>query len=252
MVRQERDELDAIYEGLAADPAAFLTGNVDPEIQRDVARNLILEMDDESFDALVDDISDWARNPQARETEATRAENERLRREADTRREVQERRQVNRQAAQIAQAVDDMIPDDFDDSRADRFFRFALAELQTVMTKHKTTIEPAEVPELLGRLGVLEDFGLSTNGGSRASAVDRPSAGDSASRKGSADPAQGSEPTSEEIQGRMERRKQAAATAPAGAGSGAAEGLKPPPGQTYKERRNWLARRLGLPEKDEI
>jgi hypothetical protein len=52
-----------------------------------------------------------------------------------------------------------------------------------------------------------------------------------------------------DVRERLKRRKSAAIT-PAGAGSAAPAGFMKVPGEKYGDRRNRLAKALGLPEKD--
>lgn len=254
-VATQQDELDGIYQALEQNPTAFLIEHVDPKMRADVVRDLVLELDDEAFDAFMQRVDGWARDPQTRTVARTDAENKRLKAERERSTDVAADNAQKKLVRDISTAIRSVLPEDFDQRRARMFEREAAAELREHAKKNKLThLDPAEIPELLAELGVLEVFNISANGHEpepEGSAAERPAR--KAAGKNGADGKKPSKPApapkkAPDVRERLKRRK-SAATTPAGAGSAAPAGFTKVPGETYEQRRNRLARALGVKEK---
>lgn len=247
-VQEDRDELDLMYEALSADPTGFLVKNVDPKVRSSVVEQLILELDDDSFEALTQRVTQLARNPQSRDTARTKAENERLTSERDTERAQRVAREVKKQLREINGAIRGLIPETMNPRLAGAFRAEAAAELQQhVKENNLQSLDPAEVSAILADRGVLEAFDVPLNGG-------RPSGSDDPPRKkkrASADTAQdrpAGDKKKPDVRERLKRRKSAAST-PAGAGSAAPAGFKKVPGERHDDKMSRLRRHLGLRQK---
>lgn len=242
-VQKQRAELDTIYESMEADPSGFLTTRVAPKLREKVAVDLLMSLDEEGFSRVVDRADVWVRKPDVRRTEATAAENARLKAERDSLREAGTRSDDVTTGTQIAQQIEGLIPDTMTDARADRFFRFATDELIRYAEQHRLeSLDAAKVPQILSDLGVLDDFGLSPDG-QPTRTTDGTGSADGARPAGSAPNAE-TDPTGEDAAERMRRRREAAATAPAGAGAGAAGGFKKVPGERHADRMARLKKSL--------
>ena len=252
VVQTQQDELDGIYEELAADPAGFMLEIVDPSIRNDLAETLVTSLEGKAFDELVRKIDSWRRNPDAREAAAARAEAKRLKGEKERKTTRATNQQTTQNVRAVGNAIKALIPDGMDEGRADRFVRAAATELRRHVADNKlTTLEPEEVPEILGRLGVLEDYRIAADGGEAEVAEAPPQ--ESSSSNGKTAPkgpkaSSRSKAKGADVRERLKRRKASAST-PAGAGSAAPTGFQKVQGETYADRRNRLARAMGLPEK---
>lgn len=249
-IDSQQQELDGIYEALADDPVAFMAENVDGGLRAQVAEALLLELDDEAFDAVVRKIDGWARDPGQRETTRTKEENRRLK-------AVQTRQTTSSTAAaqkklegDLRTAIRSVLPDGLDPRRVRAYEREAATELKAYAKEHKlTTLDPAKVPEILLERAVHEVVGISLNGEKSSSAGGAPpkSSGKNGDGKkpSSAAAPKGKTP---DVRERLRRRK-SAATTPAGAGSAASAGFTKVSGEDYQTRRNRVAKWLGLKEK---
>jgi hypothetical protein len=193
----------------------------------------------------------WDKEPQRRTTEATVEENARLRADQARRDELATKRAESAEVKTIGSALAALIPEDMDTKKGDRFFDYAVRQLQQHVEANaehykKNRLDPADVPQILADLGVLQDFGLSVEETPTPAA--KPPLAKPAPPKGAAVPARAKAPatTGADLRKRVETRK-AAATAPAGAGS-ATTGQPPlPKGHSWEEKKSWLKKQLGLP-----
>ena len=250
-IQADQAELETIYADLQEDPSGFILQTVDPAIQEQLAQDLLLGLEEKAFDKLIRTIDGWARDPKARDTARTKAENERLK-GADTRRKQTRESAAQKQLTQdIGTKIRSLVPKGMGERVGRAFVKEAAAELLAHCRENKLALEIDDIPATLAEIGVLEEFGISPNGESAAAA--EASANGSGKKKRTAkkpsSDASSPKPKGSDVRERLKRRK-AAATTPAGAGSSAAPGFKKVPGETYAERRNRLARSLGAPEKD--
>lgn len=238
-VNADRAELDSFEEALRTDPGGFLSERVPEPVQEAVAEKLLKRLSPEAWDRLMEKCAAWDKAPEKRSTEHVREENERLRAEQKRRDEVATRRAESAEVKSIGTAIADLIPDDMGQAKGDRFFDYAIQQLQRHIEKHGIkTLDPTEVPQILADLGVLQDFGLSV--------AEKPTTvppAKTAPPKGAAAPARTQ--TGEDLKKRVETRK-AAATAPAGAGSGTSGRPPLPKGHTWDQKKAWLKDRLGI------
>lgn len=243
--RAFESERDEFYDALEADPSGFLVDQVREDIQVDVVKALLENLDDDAYNEVMG-TADRLADPDARERARKDRELER-RRAADEK--AQEEGPADEEVEQIIDTMVGLVPEDWPDAEAEDFVRFAGLKLQRYAAEKKLdTLDPAQIPEILEGLGVLEKFGLSGDG--ESSNGDRAgSTSDASKKKGASD---GGKSKGTGTRSRMERRRAASATTPAGAGGEAAEGFVPKKGETYLERRNRVARMLGEPEKEKI
>lgn len=247
-LRDERrafeEERNAFFEELDADPAGFLANEIDGEIRKDVVKALLRELDDEAYTEVLqtaDELSDSDARKRARDE----AELER-RRKADEREEKRsEGKDPEVQA--IQDAILELVPEDMDDLDAHDFVTMAGRRLKTHAVRHKLKeLDPAEIPDLLADLGVLDAFDLAGGAGEGSNGAGKParsSAPKGTEAKGKKAP---------DTRSRLKRRQDSSRTTPAGAGGAAAQGFQPVKGETYLERRNRVAKKLGLPTKDAV
>lgn len=258
-VQSQQDELDGIYEDLSADPAGFILEAVNPETRTALAEQILTSLDQESFTALARKLDGWRRSPEQREAARAKAEVERLRGEKKRQTDRATSQQTTQNVRAVQNAITGLIPEGMDDARADLFVRSAASELRRHVADNKlTTLEPAEVPEILGSRGVLEVYGITVDdgeaGAGEAAAAEAPPQetpsknGQTARKKTGQTASSKSKAKGADVRERLKRRKASAST-PAGAGSAAPTGFQKVQGETYKERRNRLARAIGLPEK---
>lgn len=248
-IQDDRAELDFIEKQLREQPEDFILGHVSPEVRGRVVERVLATMPEETFNTLVQKVAGWNRDPVSRREEALRIREERTERREKIRDEYQETTESRRRAAEIGREVSRLIPEAWPEDKAERFFRFSVAALRDHIVQNEIEdLDPADVPKVLGQVGVLDDYGLSENGGpGTGSEADR-----SASAAGSDDGPAGeaeiekAKRAGEEVRERTKRRKEAAATAPAGAGSSVIAGAKWPKDQTFEERMNLLEKRLGV------
>lgn len=253
-VQAQQDELDGIYEDLEADPAGFILEAVNPKLRTGLAEQLVTSLDDESFNQLVRKMEGWRRNPQTREAAAATAEVKRLRESQKRATDRDTNKQTTQNVRAVGNAIKSLIPDGMDEGRADRFVRAAATELRRHVADNKlTTLEPSEIPEILGNIGVLEDYGISLDDeGAEAASTppqETPSVNGKTRPRKDAKAGSKSKAKGEDVRERLKRRKASAST-PAGAGSAAPTGFQKVQGESYGDRRNRLARAMGLPEKD--
>lgn len=247
-VQTDRAELEFIEQQLAEAPEDFILGHVSPDIQQRVVERVLATMDDDQFRSLVEKVAGWERDPVSRRDEAVRLREERLERREQLRRDYQRKAASTERAVEIGQRIDQIVPESWPDDKRRRFFRFSVAALEDHIRQNQIEdLDPADVPQVLGRIGILDDFGLADRGASETGSADGSSAS-SAGSDGSAGEAEieRAKRAGEEVRERVKRRKDAAATAPAGAGSSVLGGAKPPKGQSFEERMNWLEKRLGV------
>lgn len=244
------ERINGIFDELEADPAGFLTSGVKPEVRLQVAEELLLQLDQQSFDALLDRVDEWTRNPAARDVQRTKKENDRLKQSASRSTEAREQARVQREVREIHGSIVDLIPPELTDARADVFVRAAATELQLYAKEKKlSSLDPSKVPEILADRGVLEAFNISPNGGGNPSEAPGSRSGNGdGSKKPSSAAATKKPAAGEDVRDRMKRRK-AATTTPAGAGATPSGGFTKVKGESYLERRNRIARAEGLPEK---
>lgn len=247
-IETDRTELEVIEQQLAEAPADFILGHVDPEIQASLATRILATMPEERFSAVIDRLAGWQRDPTKRREEALSLREEQLQRQEQLREDYRTRSSETELVVGIQKNVNSLIPESWPEGKARRFFRYGVTEIQDHLRENGVEgFDPGEVPQVLAQAGLLDDFGLSNDGEPTTGS----SADPSASSAGSEEPAGEAEiekakRAGEETAKRAKRRKEAAATAPAGAGSSMLGGMKVPSGQSFEERINWLEKRLGL------
>lgn len=242
-VSADRAELDGIEQAMRTDPAGFLTQKVNPAVQEAVAETLLRHLPEEAWDRLMEKCAAWDSNRVQRRTEATEATNKRLQAQLDQQNETRQRQAEAGEVKNIGTAIADLIPEGMEQAKGDRFFDYAVLQLQKYISDNNINrLDAAKVPQILADLGVLQDFGLDVEPTPGA----KPAPAKSAPVKTAAVPARAKAPvqTGETVRKRVETRK-AAATAPAGAGSGTT-GTPLPKGQKFEERLKSLRERFGL------
>lgn len=245
--RQEFEaERDEFMEGLRTDPAGFITQHVDPKLRAEVAETVLLELEPDEFKKVRDRVDKWSRNPENRESERTKAELRRLKAEKERREQGAQKDTVKENVRQIGTAVTDLVPEDMDDERAEKFFRIAVREIQDHIQREKLDVlEPEKVPEVLASSGVLEAYGLSPDGSATEGSPSQNGTSSAAPKRA---PGKKGSKAKGDARTRMIRRKNAVAT-PAGASSSAASGFQKVQGERYEDRADRLRKHLGLKPK---
>jgi hypothetical protein len=243
-VEADRTELNFITSSLESDPVNFMAEHVKPDLRVQLARYLLATASEEDYAAITEQADDWASDPRERELAALKLDRERRKRQEEAvavRRQEQEQQE---RAAAVVGAIQELVPDSFDEQQGNRFYRIAVDEIKDYARTHRlTTLEPERVPVILEKAGILRMFGIKADAAKTAPG--------SASRARAETPAAGkpaAAPTDAKARAkageeRMKKRAAArrAATAVAPTGSGAApQRTQPPRGQTGKERLAWL------------
>lgn len=258
-VLEAKSEIDYIDRELSDDPVGFVSRHVK---DTNIRRGLLLELlaDDELWkdDGLQEQLQEWELNPEKRELFRTKVERDRLANDRKRDRERRELQEAREGVKATAREVLDIVPQDWEQDRQDRFYRRALRELgEKAGREGKTRFTREEIVQHLTNEGILEGFGISPEQARRAApgsgAAADPEGGTTTSSGGArkAPPRRVRKVTPEEAQdtGRRfqegsKRRRAAAAYAPAGAGAPAAS-VELPKGQGIKERIAYV-RRMGL------
>jgi len=258
-VEDDRAELDGIQAALEANPSGFIVESVAPEVRGRVVDELVLGLPDEDFQALAAKVAKWTRTPDARRTEATTAENKRLREERSAAETARAQKAVKAQVREIGSAIRQLIPETMAERTSRRFIQVAASELQRHVKENKLEVlDPTKVPGILADLGVLEDFNVpassaSSNGdGSTTSSEDpKPRKKRKAAKKKAASSSAGEKTEGKDVRERLRRRKRATST-PAGAGSAAASGFTKVPGESHEQRMERLSRHLGVKRRKKL
>lgn len=247
-VRDREAELEQIVTGIEADPDSFILDHVNTDRRTSLARTLLLNLDEQEFDQLVDDIAVWDRDPSKYRLARAEAKEDRIEKRAEADRRRQSTRQQREAVNQIVGQVNQLVPEDMPPERASEFIDYALYKLEGYYGRKGANTDPRAVPEVLERMGVLKPFGLSTSQSESA-----PPASDDSARPGSpagssqakeAKPVKTAEQVGEDLRKRRERRRNATASSPSGAGASPA-GPVFQPGQTVKERIEAARRHYG-------
>lgn len=247
-LEQERQQFHQEIEKVRQNPARFVAQEVPADQRAQVVEAILLGLDDAAYRQVATKVDRWARDSRARQAERERAELEDLRGQHQHQEQDAKAEAIATNAREVATAVTALIPEDMDDNRARLFFNAAVAELvRHGRTNNLEILDPATVPQLLAQVGVLEVYGLGANGSSSSAGSPHsngtpPAASAPAGRTPSG---QG------DARDRMTRRKNAVA-APAGASSSVAAGFQKVQGERHIDRRNRLAKALGLPQKKDL
>ena len=231
-VLREKAELDFIAKSLKENPAEFVAAQVAPEIQAQLAANILAGLPPDAFNEVVGRVRGWERDPRGREMDRVAAENERLRQAEERRQQAAAQETTQTAAQQIQRAIVELVPDEMDDGKADRFYRLAVLEVQQHIRERGLRSFPAEdVQAFLGQRGVLGDFGIGLPG---------------TSAPGPAPAGSGTQDQGAIAQERIDRRREASTVSPSGVGASAASFEDKPAGQTVDERLKWFRKRMGL------
>ena len=226
-VQNDQADLTNVEAALREDPAEFVLSRTPPELQVQLAVQVLATLSEDQLNPVIDQLAQWERNPQARQIEAVRRENERLKKQWDAEQTRTQQTQFQGAASKISVAVQALIPEEMQQGKADRFYGTAIRLLQDhLRSSNLTSFTPEQVRPLLEASGVLDDYGINGKTPSQP-----------AGRQG----AQTEKPTTPK---RAEQRRAARSVAPAGLGSGSANVHAPPEGQTLRERLDWAKARL--------
>lgn len=246
-LQQIKSEFEAVEVEIQADPVGFILESVPAETKTMLARHLLAE--DEVFEAIQEDIRNFEFDPTKRDARKTELELDRVKAERGAEETRTLRRNVHDQARTASRTLEGLISGNgLDDRQADRFFRFGMREVGRQMTTRGIReITPEEVIRFLDEEGVLANFGidpskratLSTDARTATARAPDSSAASKASEDGRAVEAQR---VGARLKEASERRRAAAATAPAGAGAAPVR-HEFPKGQGVKERINEAKRR---------
>ena len=250
-VAQQRQEIEHFQTELEADPVGWIMTQVEsPELRQALARHLLA--DEGVYDAVIEDVASWDRDPVARRAAAAELRADRLERQQRAQQEVATRAQVKQNLREIQTSIRDLIPDDIDGAEAQRFYAYAIREVQDYVNSIGTNhLDPAQVPVLLERQGLLRLFGLH---GPRPEPVASPSSAAPAAPSRAERPAAGARPAptveeahqaQQKLRKRIQTRRAAATVAPAGAGATPTR-IRPPEGQGVEDRVAWYKRQRGL------
>lgn len=257
VVAKERREIDTERSAMAQvlneldnHPIEFMTDRVDGKHHVGIVESLLARMDDDTFEKVRAKVEEWGGDASARRI--ARADAKEAAADRRDRRVAEERKAATRQRYlnEMREAVESLIPEDMKEDEVAEFLDFVGFKLQQWSKSQEpgTRLNPADVPKLLKRLGVLEMYGLKLpkpgakpRTRSARAGDDTPSARRGRRRDG--DLEERAARAGREFRSRRDRRRAAAAT-PAGAGAGAAAGSRPPKGQTWKDRLAWLEKKF--------
>lgn len=257
--RQLQQETQGLIVGLEHDPVNTILGRIPESVRADLVRHLLA--DDAVWNAVNDDLITWDSDEQERRAAWAELRAKRYEQSQQAREQIAQRQAVEENARQITEAIESLIPEHMSREQATVFLRYAHRDLIEYVNQNGINrLDPAEVPILLHRLGTLQPFGVAVNGnggpavkgGASNPVAPQPSA---AVAQHTAAPKPAAAPTvpapkvtadvGAKFRAALERRRAAAAVAPAGAGATPTR-LQPPPGQTVKERIAWLRQQQGL------
>lgn len=233
-VEQGRAELREVEELIQQDPVGFVTERLDASLREQVTTALLA--DPEIYERVAETLTGWDEDPSRRDADRYRIRAEQAERRDKLRTEQAEGRAVREHAHAVAAAVRELIPDDADDRTARDFYADAIGDLQRAARERD--VAPADVPALLERR--LRLYGLPATARDSLTAEHAPSAGDAAARPGgrkAPDPASRAataRATGKRFRQASARRRQVAATAPAGAGAPPLQQARAPKGTGVK------------------
>lgn len=245
-VQADRDELAFIEQQLRSSPTDFLVDRIDPSLSAEVARKLLVRLSDDDFDAVLGSVSEWDRDPSTRRLAAAKDKEESVTRRDESRTTQEKQRSQKEYITGLAKAITGLIPEAMDNAQADEFFDFAAHKLDAWARRQppgRARITPDQVPALLEELGALTPYGLAGSGQQPSEQPRKTTSEDArrAQRPGDPELAERARQTGKDLKARRDRRANAAAVTPAGAGAGTAD-LAPPRGQTVEERLNWISK----------
>lgn len=247
-VQGDQEELESIMAEVAADPAGFVMKEVrNPEIAQTVVLSLLSNADDATFQGIMDEISEWERDPRARENAKLRTEYDRRQRADAAMRDVVRRRDARKNAVRIRESIESLMPDNMDSETRQRFLRYAGRDLRDHVNQHRIErLDPNQVPSLLEELGTLQVFGLKAT-----PRVDRARKNGNTSSAARAASAAADDEAVERARGEgarvrraVARRKDAASSAGPGAGA-AATRTRPPKGAGLSEAFDHMRKSMG-------
>lgn len=247
-IQADREELETIMAEVAADPAGFIMKEVrTPEIAKTVVFSLLANADDDTFKAVLDEITEWEHDPRARETAKYRSEHERRERRDEATRSLVRKRDARANAVRLRESIESLMPDNMDAEKRQRFLRYAGRDLRDYVNQNRIErLDPAQVPALLEQLGTLQLFGLkptprvdrAKNNGNSSSAA----RAESAAADGEA--VERARAEGDRVRRAVARRKDAASSAGPGAGA-AATRTRPPKGAGVKEAIDFMKKQMG-------
>lgn len=240
-VTEQRAELDAIGNYLESDPVGFIGERVKPELRIEVVRSLLAMASAEEFEQMLSNVNDWD-DPETRELAALRMQNDR----AKKRREAEDAASKRKEIEDSGRAIVGMIEElgaGLDEESLELFIDTAAKKVQDYLDDNKLNVlDPARVPALLEKAGILKLFNITP--GKPAPVAARPAAGKKEKPAVTAEEKAKGEKGAAQMKKRAAKRKVATAVAPAG--TGAAQTIaKPPAHKTGKDRINWLRQQVG-------
>jgi hypothetical protein len=234
-LQRARQEIAEFEDTIAADPVGVALQFMRKEDRQNLVIALLAE-DAELYDHIADETYGWEQDPRARELAAHKLRETRRTKTESTLEELRGRRQAQQHAENLWTAVTGLVPDGVDETDAIDFLADSRSYLQGLARERDLTVE--EIPQLLERR-VSRYF----RGGApapanppapkpKANGVARPNGPEAEALQRQLAEAQAT--GRRFVQGSL-RRKEAAASAPAGAGGAPTLSAKLPAGTGIKD-----------------
>lgn len=215
------EAIESVEDEIEVDPVRFTVDRLDPKRFVDVALALLLKPG--VYDAVQKRIEGWD-YPERREAEALKAEAAQLRGEKDFERQLRVR-SISRQQARIAKdAIDRIIPEDFDDDTAAMMREDLTRDLAAHVQQNRlASLRPGDIPRILERR--LRQYSVTLADAETAVASRSPAPVRTPAGKGAAPRPTTTRTTpdaasaADKLKKGLDRRRAAAATPGAGAGA---------------------------------
>ena len=219
-IEDERAKVNFVLDSFATDPSGFLLERVqDTKLRQEIVVNALF--DDDVLEAVTDRIEEWAGDPSSRRVQAAERKADRAEKRQHLQEQFKEEEAHRATTKTIVDKILELVPENMDRKRQEAFYNDAIADVKRHIESNNGELRGNVMDIIEPRL---ELYGLTQNG--------KPSARPAARR---AEPAN---KVGERFVARR-RTKQAAATAPGGAGAVPAN-KRPPKGASLGEALSWL------------
>lgn len=247
-IAEGRAELDEIVTEMKERPTEFFLDNVTPEHYTPLVTALIARMSDADFKKVVQRVAEYDADGSRRRTDGSDSRDKQHERKSEREQKQTAEQKRNEYVRSVTTEINNVIPEDWPDDKAEELFEFATFKLQQHAAKERARgntkgIAPAEIPALLKSLGVLSHFDLEEPeaGSPPRKPTSSPSSRNAAPPKKAA-PGKPKD-TATDLSERRETRRNGTTT-PGGAGAAAQGG--PPKGQTFKDRIAFIRDKFGV------
>jgi len=248
-VQTQREELATVEDMLLVDPVNFVIDHVNPQVRTQIALHLM------SLPEVYEEVVKQFTGPEGEEVDrekiALRLRSERTERKSESVPEIQARANARSQGRIIANAVEQMIPDTFEDDDAASLRDDMLRDLRDYVDQNNvTSLRPDELPGILERR--LLQYGIEPEEAAELLSANAPAPirGRSPSRSTAGGKNGGAPARSagQRFKQGAENRRRAAAVPGTGAGAPPTR-ITLPAGQTIEQRVASMRETFGIPKK---